>query len=157
MSIIALLYNSINARSIEDRLSHEKHKNVENSDNFYVIFINNSILASKQAKEVHKDNKYAFASMIHEIHDLIVDNKNTFDNIEKFNRVNEKEINSSRKEIEEKYLMNEGDSNLVFPISSLKDQIILRAYLSTKLAKEIKSIDYVIDCIPYVNYIEYSY
>ncbi|KAG4102599.1 hypothetical protein H8356DRAFT_1649159 [Neocallimastix lanati (nom. inval.)] len=154
LSTIALLISNINARSIIGDLTNSS-KNSGNSDDYYVIFINNSLLTSKETAK--RENRYIFTSLISEIHDLIVDNKDTFVNIEKFNKINEREPNSIKKEIEEKYLMKEGDSNIVFPISSLKDKTILRVYVSPKLVKEIRSMDYVIDCIPYLNYVNSKY
>ncbi|ORY73347.1 hypothetical protein LY90DRAFT_503206 [Neocallimastix californiae] len=152
MSIIAFLVNSINARSLFYNLSISKPKNSGSSDNYYVIFINNTLLKSESLKEKHQENKYIFSSLMNEIHNLIIDNKNTFEDINKFNTIKEKKPNSNKKEIEKKYLMKEGDSNIVFPISTLKDEIVLRVYLSKKLVDNIKSLDYVIDCIPYLDY-----
>ena len=58
-----------------------------------------------------------------------------------------KDANLSKRQIQEKYLQDYGDSNLVYPVITFKDKTILNTYLTSNLAEDVKSMPNIIDCV----------
>ncbi|KAL6636371.1 hypothetical protein LY90DRAFT_515657 [Neocallimastix californiae] len=80
-------------------------------------------------------NKFVF-SLVDEIHDLIVENKDTYKNPEKLEDI-EKEANLKKRNYQQQ-LYNYGESELIYPISSSGDKVILLGYLPKKLSEKVK-------------------
>ncbi|KAG4090872.1 subtilisin-like protein [Neocallimastix lanati (nom. inval.)] len=166
LSIISLLINTIYAKSIKIEEYEEveflyknkkwgKSKELTKSeDGYYMVFVNTTVSNNSH----HKRSKESeiLSSVINEIQELIFDNKDTYENITQFEAIenNEKENLEKR---ETKYLVDYGDSNYVYPISSIKDRTVLYAYLSDVLVEKVENISKVTSCVPNYNFEYDSY
>ena len=96
-----------------------------NNEDFYLVYIN-----SKNKNTVIKD-----------IHNLIMQNKNNYKDTAKFKSI-EKEYEKNKDSIMDNY----GDSGYVYPVSSIGETTILMAYLNPELITKVKSMPNVLDC-----------
>jgi len=82
-------------------------------------------------------------SAIDAIHNLIMENKNTYKDIKEFeNKQIEHEADR------DKYLMDYGYSAYVYEISHVKDESMIYAYLSFDLVEKVNALPMVISCFP---------
>jgi len=162
--IIILLINIAFSRSINPSSYNEKkiEKKIT-GDQYYLIFVNNTygeinIFSETKKLKRHesKANDFVF-SLLEEIHDIIVDNKDTFENPEVIEeKENQSKLRKRNHEDEKTYSFN--DSKFVYPISSVGNSLVLYAYLSSGLVNDVKNIAYVEDVIPDSHSVElYSY
>jgi hypothetical protein len=115
---------------------------IKKDDQYYFNFIKNTIgefnIISKPKNMKRQEleaNKFVF-SLVDEIHDLIVENKDTYKNPEKLEDI-EKEANLKKRNYQQQ-LYNYGESELIYPISSSGDKVILLGYLPKKLSEKVK-------------------
>jgi len=89
---------------------------------------------------VDRENKQ---SVIDAIHNLIMENKDTYKDVEKFKQ-KQKDFEKER----ETYVFDYGDSAYVFEISHVRDTSMLYAYLSTDLVAKVSALPHVQSCSP---------
>ncbi|ORY74946.1 subtilisin-like protein [Neocallimastix californiae] len=127
------------------------------SDNYYLIFVNNTSdeistpSDQDQERQERQDSNDFIHSMVSEIHNLIIGNKNTYKDPSKLKEMDENTQMSKnrKKDGEVKYLLNYDDySNYVYPISTVNERTVLYAYLSSDLVDTVKSLPNIIDCVP---------
>lgn len=119
-------------------------------DQYYLIYINNTIGEVdiyNNSKIQKRQESYSYVeSLIDEIHSLIIDNKNTYQYPKKLDEIEE---NSKLKRRNEELVFSNFDtSDLVYPIFSVNNYLVLYAYLNEKLAGIIKSNKNVNSCVP---------
>ncbi|OUM66079.1 hypothetical protein PIROE2DRAFT_6791, partial [Piromyces sp. E2] len=141
-----------NISSNDDKVS----KKGSDEDQHYLIFVNNTfgeINIFEKPKNLKRDElePYEFAfSLMDEIHELIVENIDTYKEPEKLEEM-EKESKLKKRSDEEKPLTSYDNSAFVRPISSIGNSLILTAFLSKSLVKKVKKFDGVEDVVPDVK------
>ena len=122
-------------------------------DQHYLIYVNNfygevEIFSNPNSdSKLEKRNKaYIYVeSLVDEIHSLIIENKDTYKNPEKIEEI---ENSNLSKRDDDGSSSNFDTSPIVYPISSIKNELVLYAYLSKYLVQKVKSIDNVKGCFP---------
>jgi len=122
-----------------------------NYDQYYIIYVNktlnNDVLSHK--KHTKRENEIIGGEiadiMVDKIQTLILDNIDTYENPEEILEIHEDD-KSLKKRNEEEYLMDYGDSSLVYPISSTDDTVVLYALLSDDVKAIIEQYPNVISC-----------
>ncbi|ORX83519.1 hypothetical protein BCR32DRAFT_277923, partial [Anaeromyces robustus] len=159
LGIIILLINKSYTKTINTSSSNDSKKNIQNKessvdDNYYMIFVNDTCFSTLNIKKREEDKENNFEInddiflMVNEIHDLIIENKDTYKNVTKFEEIdNQNELKFGKRDVDIKYATDYGDSNYIYPIGSIYDNTILYAYLSTKLIKSIEKMPCVTDII----------
>jgi len=127
LSIIGILFSAVYSRSIVKQ------------DDYCIIFINNTYaLTSGNAKYQKRQEPEQFVStLLEEINELIIENKDTYQNPEVL-----EDKNSLRKR------SDDDDLDYVSHISTIDDYSIAYAYLSYSLNEKIKKMDGIINCRP---------
>ncbi|OUM59238.1 carbohydrate-binding module family 18 protein [Piromyces sp. E2] len=148
MSIVFTLY-SVSAKSSPSTKSDDEFlefQKLANPDNYYVIYLDNVNDKSTTEKIIEKrqENDEFVDSMINEIHNLIIGNKDTYENIEKLEEIESEKLPLIKRSNQE----NKASSSLVYPIFEEEDQTVLYAYLSTDLIDVVKSMPNVKECVP---------
>jgi len=151
--ITIILINITFSKSINVLSNDDKNLNqIDNEDQYYLIFVNNTFGEIKiysdnknMKRQESKANDFVL-SLVEEIHDIIVDNKDTFQNPE---IVEEKDNQSKikKRNIGDNDSFSFNDSKIVYPISSVGCRLVLYAYLSSKLVENIKKINCVDDVV----------
>jgi len=134
---IATIYSfvkSVNAADVKN----------SNEDKFYMIFVENDY--NENSKSKRQDVNESVYGLVGEIHNLIMNNTDTYEDPEKLFEI-EKENKLKKRNEEIFYLMDHGESDIVYPISSYKDRTIVYAYLSNELASIVRTYPNVKDCI----------
>ncbi|OUM60092.1 hypothetical protein PIROE2DRAFT_14217 [Piromyces sp. E2] len=136
--VTAFLYSfiiSVNATDVKN----------DNDDKYYMIFVENDY--NENSNNKRQDVNESVYELVDEIHNLIMKNTDSYKDPEKLFEIEEE--NKLRKRNEEIiYLMDHGESDIVYPISSHKDRTVVYAYLSTELATKVKTYPNVKACIP---------
>jgi len=91
-----------------------------------------------------------FFSLMDEIHELIIENKDTYENQEILEEI-ENESKLKKRSNEEQPLTVYDNSEFVHVVTSVDDLLILSAYLSKPLVEEIKTKKYIEDVVPSVK------
>ncbi|OUM67166.1 hypothetical protein PIROE2DRAFT_5432, partial [Piromyces sp. E2] len=94
-------------------------------------------------------------SVIDQIHQLIVDNVDTYEKPEILEKM-EKEDSLRKRDLTTEYLLDYGDSSLVYPISTFNNITVLYAYLSSDVVETVKSMSHVKYCAEEIYYEETS-
>jgi len=140
-----LFASAINARSIDTLSNDDK----ANDDKYYLCYVNND----QGEYKVYTDDKTQkrgaaqvfIESLVDDINTLIIDNKDTYQNPEKLDEI--EEAAQLKKRSEESIIYDE--ANFVYPISSVNDRVVLYAYLSKTLADDLPSqFEKVVECVP---------
>jgi len=107
------------------------------TDNHYLIYIDNTIPIN-QNNDLNKrqDVNDFISNTISEIHNLIVDNQNSYQNPKALTELDEKHNKLKKRNNIENTL---DESNYVYPISTVGDRTILNAFLSAELVEMVKS------------------
>ncbi|ORX83214.1 subtilisin-like protein [Anaeromyces robustus] len=127
-------------------LNDNEDISVQDDDNFYLIFVNYTSIANETDSEKihnkrHEENREEFIdSVMDEIHDLILDNLDTYEKPEAVEELLNKE--KLRKRDDQYYF------GTVNKISSFKEITVLTAILSSNLTDSVKNINGVYGCIP---------
>ncbi|OUM66078.1 hypothetical protein PIROE2DRAFT_6789 [Piromyces sp. E2] len=151
--ISLLLINITFAKSINGTLSNDDKIPKINKDQTYIIFINNTfgeIDIFKKPKNLKRDElePYEFAfSLMDEIHDLIVENKDTYNNPEILEEI-ENNSKLKRRDNEEQPLTIYNNSKFVRPISSIGHSLVLSAYLSKYVANKVRTLKNIKAVLP---------
>ncbi|OUM66081.1 hypothetical protein PIROE2DRAFT_6793 [Piromyces sp. E2] len=152
------LINNTFGKSIKNTSSNDDKVSKKNSDQdqHYLIFVNNTfgeINIFEKPKNLKRKElePYEFAfSLMDEIHELIVENIDTYKEPEKLEEM-EKESKLQKRSDEEKPLTSYDNSAFVYPISSIGNSLVLTAFLSKSLVNKIKKFDGVEDVVPDVK------
>jgi len=152
MSIIITLYAvSAKSKSKSSSKSNDdkfiEFQKLADPDNFYVIYINHE--NNKNTIEKREENDEFIDSMVNEIHQLIIGNKDTYEDIEKLEEIEATESPlNKRSNQDNENEDNNSSSSLVYPIFENDEETVLYAYLSSDLTDIVKSMPNVEDCVP---------
>ncbi|OUM67167.1 hypothetical protein PIROE2DRAFT_5434 [Piromyces sp. E2] len=132
------------------------NKNEETKEQFYLIYVENKSSENKKSKreESNATNKVV-DSIIDQIHQLIIDNVDTYEKPEILEKM-EKEDSLRKRDLTTEYLLDYGDSSLVYPISTFNNITVLYAYLSSDVVETIKSMPHIKYCAKEIYYEETS-
>ncbi|OUM63973.1 hypothetical protein PIROE2DRAFT_9356 [Piromyces sp. E2] len=133
--IISYLINCVQAMGVEN----------DEEDKYYLLFVKNEY--SENGHNKRQEVSDSVYDLIDNIHNLIMNNTNTFKDPSKIFEI-EKNNKLKKRNEEIIYLMEHGKSDIVYPISSHKKKTILYTFLSSLLAKKIRLYPNVIACIP---------
>ncbi|ORX78162.1 subtilisin-like protein [Anaeromyces robustus] len=139
-------------------------------DDYYLVFINHTLMTPPEKKKKrnyfkrnHNDNeieeKEQINFLIDEIHQLIVNNVDTYDHQETVENIikndEEKLRKRKRNEIDNENENEDTDLNSVFYLSSVNDESLLTTFLSNDIIDKVKGMDGVYACVPNF-YFEYG-
>ncbi|OUM59374.1 carbohydrate-binding module family 18 protein, partial [Piromyces sp. E2] len=115
-----------------------KHK-----EDFYLIHIRDTSGDSYNKKKRHviSDNVEA---AIYEIHNLIVSNMNTYENITILEEMEEMDKHLRKRKIEE-YSKKYGESSYIYPIANINEKTIAFSYLTGNIVEDILTFPDIID------------
>ncbi len=145
--IIILIINSIQAKEKETLDVKEKHdKDEVITDDYYLVVVNHKIHKKKNSHEKRHEREEILDILVSEINNLIMDNKDTYDNPSELEEIEQvKNPDSLRKRgLEEE---DDDESNYAFVISSLEKQSVIVTYLSeylVPLVEDLPNVKYVI-------------
>ncbi|OUM67162.1 hypothetical protein PIROE2DRAFT_5427 [Piromyces sp. E2] len=149
--IIGLIVNfiliTVNAKNIPLDTTNEKNSTVASENK-------NENTNKKETKESNAINKIV-DSVIDQIHQLIIDNVDTYEKPEILEKM-EKEDSLRKRDLTTEYLLDYGDSSLVYPISTFNNITVLYAYLSSDVVETVKSMSHVKYCAEEIYYEESS-
>ncbi|OUM60355.1 hypothetical protein PIROE2DRAFT_13901 [Piromyces sp. E2] len=128
--IVNFILITINAKNISLDTANEKNSTVT--------------LENKNENESNETNKVV-DFVIDQIHQLIVDNVDTYKKPEILEKM-EKEDSFRKRDQAIEYLLDYGDSSLVYPISTFHNITVLYAYLSSDVVETVKSLPHVKYC-----------
>jgi len=137
--------NFQSAQSISNPLIYEPKK-----DKYYIVYVKNPFTSSLTNSTVQKRNlnNEFIDELVNDIHTLIVDNKDTYENPEKLDEIDKKEIKLRKRKVENEYLVDNKNSNYVYKFSSTETKTALYAYLSDSIVKTVETMENVISCVP---------
>jgi len=151
---ITLLINITLTESIKTLSDNDKDiEKQSKKDKNYLIFVNNTygdfdIFKHPKNIKRHEIETYSFVnSLVDTIDELIIENKDTYKNPEKLEEI-EKQDKWHKRNIEGEEIYTYDNSKFVHVVSSVKDRLVLTAYLSNDLVESIKEIDNVFAVIP---------
>jgi len=165
--IILLLVQTLHAQKIEKKILFKPRKygnakkepiellnnskndiNNENdkNDKFYMIFVNTPSTEEGGFSNGLTKRQDFINSMVNEIHNLIVDNRDSYQNPSKLDEMENQNRQLKKRDSQIQILSEESDSSFVYPISSTKNKAVLYAYLTPELAKKIEANPNVISC-----------
>ncbi|OUM67163.1 hypothetical protein PIROE2DRAFT_5428, partial [Piromyces sp. E2] len=124
------------------------NKNEEGKEQFYLIY-------KKSKREESNATNKVVDSVIDQIHQLIIDNVDTYEKPEILEKM-EKEDSLRKRDLTTEYLLDYGDSSLVYPISTFNNITVLYAYLSSDVVETVKSMSHVKYCAEEIYYEESS-
>jgi len=121
LGIIGILFNSVNSRFI--------NKN----DDYYLVYVNNKYGLTEEKYQKRQEPQQFVNSLIKKIHELIVENKDTYKNPEELENMDERNHPLRKRS-------NDVESNYVYQIASVKDTSVLLTYLSSELNEKVKTL-----------------
>jgi len=157
LSIIASIVQGVIAdndfpyKTIYKNIEKKEVKNVanENEDNFYMIFVNNTINSDGNHSK-RSDIDQLINEMAIEINDIIIENKDTYEDTSKLEEFEQKNTALEKRSNLDK--RNEEESpKLAYPISTVKDKTIIYSYLSKAVVDKLEGLPYVMACVPDVK------
>jgi subtilisin family serine protease len=127
--------NNVNHISIEDNINNKKYLEFDESiydknDKYYLVYVNNTYTEGLNKRQ--EPNQFV-NSVVNEIHELIIDNKDTFKNPNKLESLIGKTHPLKKRD-------DNAESNIVFEIASVNDVSVLYTYISDSLKEKIRSI-----------------
>lgn len=149
--IISLLFNVTLAKrkcfNKNETLSQYQKPLSTGKDQFYIIIVenphkNDTTIVKRELNDMYIDG------LVGEINSLIVGNKNTYENPEKLKELDSKAAQREKRDNQESYAFDYGDSNYVYKISSTENKTVLYAFLSDTLSKTVDAMPHVISCQP---------
>jgi len=158
--ILTYTKNTILAEDEEITISHGNFNNEEkeeiknpNDDDFYMIFINNTISQDTSTTNGHEKRQdtvdIVVNSAINIIHNLIIDNLDTYQDLSKLEELDQIDSQLKKRDSQDNSSFVNYDSfSYVYPISSTETQTVLYAFLSKTLAKKAKTVNGVHDIRP---------
>ncbi|OUM66066.1 hypothetical protein PIROE2DRAFT_6774 [Piromyces sp. E2] len=122
------------------------------NDRYYLIYVNNTFgeikiydysTNRKSKRQESKSTEFVF-SVVDDIHNLIIENKDTYKDQEKFKEL---EHNTQLKKRNGEGIYT-GDSSFIYPISSIDHTVVFNAYLSKSVMKKVKKYANVLNIEP---------
>eukprot|EP00833_Pecoramyces_ruminatium_P003118 jgi/Orpsp1_1/1177150/evm.model.c7180000060376.3 len=112
-------------------------------DKYYLIYVNNTFgeykIFSDNSKNQKRQASQMFVdSLVDQINSLIINNKETYQNPEVLDEI--EELSKLRKRNNEEY-------DFVYPISSVNNRVVLYGYLSDVVKNKVKTMDNVMECV----------
>jgi len=146
--LIALLISSIDAK--KTKFSKQSKKESLN-DGYYAIFVNTTLTTSSGNNHNKREIQEEFInSLVDEIHNLILDHVETYQNSD----IIEEMINTEKLRKREN---EESEFEVIYHLSSLDNQSVIGAYLSDKIIDYIKeNFNCIYDIFPN-RYFKYGY
>jgi len=140
LTIIILLLNSTFAKKTQE--------GNDLSDNYYIVFLNNTLNldGNINRKRSNEEVKNVISATIGEIHNLIIKNKDTFKDVEKFEEIENQVQNIAS--LGKRDEANKDETNYVYEVASVNERTALYAYLSSDLIDTVSSLPNVISCLP---------
>jgi len=126
LSIIITLFNLVYSKKCFVK------RNPPKNDNYYLIFVNNTYSDSQNVQKRQEPEQFV-NSIVKEIHELIINNEDTFKNPDELKAIEQKSHPLKKRN-------DNFDSNLVYEIASLNDISVLLSYLSYELNEKVKLI-----------------
>lgn len=123
----------------------------EKKDQFYLIIVENyktndtTIENSKMKREL---NDMYIDGLVDEINSLIVGNRDSYVNPEKLDELDDEAAQLRKRDGEDPFALDYGNSNYVYKISSTENKTVLYAYLSNILSETVDTMPQVISCKP---------
>jgi len=148
LGLILLFVNTLNARSIN------YNEKIKKGDKYYLIYINNEHgeykVFSEGKNQKRQESQIYIESLVDRINNIIINNKDTYENPEKLEEIEQaSQLRKRKRSEEDQELYSYDESNFVYPISSINNKVVLFAYLSETLAKELPyQIENIIECTP---------
>lgn len=143
LSIFTLLINNVAAKNLL-----EKTGEVQDKEGFYMVFIeNNSSTASVEKRQENVDGETTeeyVDSVIDEIHNLIMGNKDIYKDQEKFEEIEIQDSKLKKRDSETHYLLDYGDSSYVYQVANLQNTTLINAYLTPELVGTVRSMPNVV-------------
>jgi len=125
----------------------------DNVEQFYLITVKDTTPKSHHKRQ---EVSSSVEATIDAIHNLIVENKDTFVNPEKLDELDENDAQLKKRNME--YVIDYGSSNYVYQIATLNSgRSILYGYLNEKIVKSVMKLPNVISCNPDKTYKPDSY
>jgi len=142
--IIVVCLTLVNTLSIDLTKINNKDQEDKPEDDFYLIYIDNT---KKNTHKKRQETSDFIDSFIGEIHDLIIDNVDTYKDPETLKELDNEDAKLRKRDSDVRYLVDYGDSNYIYPISETESKTVLYAYLSESLVPIVKSRPEVIDVL----------
>jgi len=120
-------------------------------DKYYIIFVKNPYTSSSSTNitlQKRDLNNLYIDRLVKDIHTLIIENRDTYDNPEKLHEIDEKENELRKRNSETENLVDYRNSNYVYKISSTETKTAILAYLSDYIVEKVKMMENIINCIP---------
>jgi len=164
--VIILLTNFTFVKSIDisskDENIPSKYRKSNNEDQNYLIFINNTfgeinIFSKPKNLKRQEVDSYEFTfALMDDIHNLIIENKDTFKDPEKLIEIENNKL--KKRNVKSQPITVYDNSSLVHLISSVKNSTVIKAYLSQDLVEKVQQMENVKAVLPdepvdaYTNY-----
>ncbi|OUM60095.1 hypothetical protein PIROE2DRAFT_14221 [Piromyces sp. E2] len=131
LNITSIILNLINARYIKK------------DDDYYLIYVNNTYrkVSNNNIHQKRQEPQQFVNSIMEEIHQLIIDNRNTYNNPKELDVLEEKNAYLKKRN-------NNINVNDVFQISSLDDISVLYSYFSYDVNEKVKALPGIIGSEP---------
>ncbi|ORX78375.1 subtilisin-like protein [Anaeromyces robustus] len=121
----------------------------KNGEDYYLVFINNTYgefkIYSESKYKKREESQIFIESLIDEINDLIVDNIDTYEDLDKLKDFENASKLKKRNNSQPLFFIS--NSDYIYPIASVDDTVVLYTYLSKRLIPKINSMEYVYNCI----------
>jgi len=140
LSILTILaFNNVEAKKRKPKKKPEFNK--ESSDKFYMIFVDNEI--NTESGKVKREDKEEFLDfLVSEINNLVIENKDTYENQEKLEEL--EDISLKKRSLEEE----EDTNKFAYVLSSVEKESIIYSYLSEDVLSLVRKLPNVKSCIP---------
>eukprot|EP00833_Pecoramyces_ruminatium_P006942 jgi/Orpsp1_1/1180974/evm.model.c7180000075306.1 len=142
LNIITIyVINTVYAFDIKSSLKNKLPKgnsNTAKNENYFMIFVNNG--SSKDGNHNKREVEEHINSLIDEITTLIIDNKDTYENLSKLEEFEQRSTLRKRDN-------QNNESGLAYTISSLNDKTIIYSYLSNTVVNKVEELPSVIACV----------
>jgi len=158
LGIITFLCNVTHAKKCvvvryQNETIHQPEPSFSDSkDQFYIIIVENpqtyNTTTSENSKIKRELNDMFVEGFVDEIHSLIIGNKDTYENPEKLDELDDEAAQMKKRDNQETYALDYGDSNYVYKLSSTENKTAIYAYLSETLSETIDNMPNVISCEP---------
>jgi len=149
--LLSIIISIVASTKYEDNNVSSNVDVTKEKEQHYLIYVNNTagefkVFGSegriKKRQEIQAE-QFIF-SMVDDIHDVIIENKDTYENQEKFEELEEK-TKLRKRDFED---INNGDNGFIKVISSIDNISVLYGYFSEAVAEKVSKFENVIGCEP---------
>jgi len=119
-------------------------------DQYYIIYVQNPYTSSSTNSTLQKRdlNNLFIDGLVNDIHTLIVENRSTYVDPGKLYEIDQEGNELKKRTVETETLVDYGNSNYVYKISSTETKTLILAYLSEYIVQKVKMMKNIINCIP---------